>query len=99
MSIKDKESPESAPLKSAYRVPWWVSVLMAIGSYCCLKYIVPELHLDNPALQKLSQAAPSFAPLVTIPFLLLAAKQLYDSDIGAEEDNTLQDDQRKDPEE
>jgi hypothetical protein len=76
-----------------------VSVLMAIGSYCCLKYIVPELHLEDPTLQKLSQAAPSFAPLVTIPFLLLAAKQLYDSDIGEEENNTVQDDQRKDSEE
>ncbi|MCP4341674.1 MAG: hypothetical protein GY799_23030 [Desulfobulbaceae bacterium] len=99
MSIKDKESSDSAPPKPATRVPWWVSVLMAIGSYCCLKFIVPGLHLEDPTLQKLSQAAPSFAPLVTIPFLLLAAKQLYDSDIGEEGNNTLQDDQRKDSEE
>ena len=99
MSIKDKESPESGPLKPANRVPWWVSVLLAIGSYCSLKYIAPELHLENPALQKLSQAAPSFAPLVTIPFLLLAAKQLYDSDIGEEKDETPRNEQEKDPEE
>jgi hypothetical protein len=99
MSIKDKESSDSTSFKPANRIPWWVSVLMAIGSYCCLKFIVPELHLEDPTLQKLSQAAPSFAPLVTIPFLLLAAKQLYDSDIGEEENNTVQDDQRKDSEE
>lgn len=99
MSIKDNESTDGAPLKPATRVPWWVSVLMAIGSYCSLKFIVPELQLEDPALQKLSQAAPSFAPLVTIPFLLLAAKQLYDTDIIEKEGNTLQDDQRKDPEE
>ncbi len=55
---------------------------MAIVSYCTLKYLVPELHPTNPTLQKLTQAAPTFAPLVTIPFLLLAAKQLYDTDVS-----------------
>jgi hypothetical protein len=67
-------------------------------SYCSLKFLVPELHLQNPTLQKLSQAAPSFAPLVTIPFLLLAAKQLYDSDISKEEEDELQNDKKEDPE-
>lgn len=94
------ESSESAsPKTPTRRIPWWVSILMAIGSYCCLKYIVPELHLENPTLEKLSKAAPSFAPLVTIPFLLLAAKQLYDSDTGEEEKETFKDDPQKDPEE
>ena len=79
-------------------MPWWVSVLLAIVSYCSLKFLVPELHLQNPTLQKLSQAAPSFAPLVTIPFLLLAAKQLYDSDISKEEEDELQNDKEEDPE-
>lgn len=65
----------------ARRIPWWVSILLAIGSYCTLKYIIPELTMPNPTLQKLAQAAPTFAPLATIPFLLLAAKQLYDTDI------------------
>ncbi len=63
------------------RTPWWVSVLLAICSYCALKYIGPELQPTSPLLQKLMQAAPQFAPLVAIPFLLLAAKQLYDSDL------------------
>jgi hypothetical protein len=71
-------SPQSS--KPPFRMPWWVSILLAIGSYCTLKYLVPELDLDNPAWQKLAQAAPTFAPLATIPFLLLAAKQLYDVD-------------------
>lgn len=66
------------------RTPWWLSVLMAIASYCTLKYLVPELHPTNLTLQKLTLAAPTFAPLVTIPFLLLAAKQLYDTDIPEE---------------
>jgi hypothetical protein len=38
-------------------------------------------------LQKLAQAAPAFAPLSTIPFLLLAAKQLYDVDVADEGDD------------
>ncbi len=60
--------------------PWWVSVMFAIGSYCSLKFVIPGLHPTNPALQKLAQAAPTFAPIITILFLLLAAKQLYDID-------------------
>jgi hypothetical protein len=99
MTMKDKEPPESALPKTASHIPWWVSVLMAIGSYCSLKYIVPELHLENPTLQKLSQAAPSFAPLATIPFLLLAAKQLYDSDIEEGMDEMSRQDQEEDPKE
>lgn len=57
---------------------------MAIVSYCTLNYLVPELDPAHPTLQKLTQAAPTFAPIVTILFLLLAAKQLYDKDIPKE---------------
>lgn len=83
--MKDKKIAEISPAestKSTKRIPWWVNVLLAIGSYCTLKYVVPELQLTHPTLQKLAHAAPTFAPLTTIPFLLLAAKQLYDVDIG-----------------
>ncbi|MGW8195178.1 MAG: hypothetical protein ACWGOX_13035 [Desulforhopalus sp.] len=61
-------------------MPWWMSVVMAAVSYCGLKYIVPALRLESPALQEFSKAAPTFAPLVAIAFLLLAAKKLYDKD-------------------
>lgn len=54
--------------------------MLAIVSYCLLKYVVPGLHLNNPAFQKLIQAAPTFAPPASILFLLLAAKRLYDTD-------------------
>jgi hypothetical protein len=60
-------------------MPWWVSVLLAVCCYCGLKYLVPDLHPASPFLQKLAEAAPAFAPIVTIPLLLLAAKQLYDT--------------------
>jgi len=62
-----------------------MSVLFAIGSYCLLKFVIPNLTPGNTTLQKLVQAAPTFAPLTAIPFLLLAAKQLYDKDIKKEE--------------
>jgi len=73
-------------------VRWWVSVLLAIAAYCGLNYLVPELCPANSPLFNLCQAAPTFAPLAAMPFLLLAAKQLYDSDLPKEEtDNTEND--------
>ena len=48
--------------------PWWLSLLLAVIVYPALKY-----GLAGSPLAKL-------APLVTIGFLLLAAKQLYDGD-------------------
>lgn len=97
--MENKESPKSANPKKTASLPWWASILVAIGSYCSLKYVVPQLHFTDPTWQKLSQAAPSFAPLITIPFLLLAAKQLYDSDTGQEENNTPQNSQEEDQKE
>ena len=78
--MKKEQSTEKISAKSPNRVPWWVSVLMAIGSYCLLKFVIPNLHPTNAAFQKLSQIAPTFAPITAILFLLLAAKQLYDID-------------------
>jgi hypothetical protein len=72
------------------RLPWWGSILMAILVYCGLMYGVPELHLSNPTLQMLAQAAPSFAPILAIPWLLLAGKQLYDNDDQDEKENISQ---------
>ena len=87
--LSPTESTKST--KSTQRIPWWVNVLLATGSYCTLKYVVPEINLAHPTWQKLAQAAPTFAPLTTIPFLLLAAKQLYDVDLGDGHDKTQDD--------
>ena len=94
--MKDKEATGMKSPKSPIRIPWWINVLLAIGSYCALKFLIPELHLTNPTFIKLAQAAPTFAPLTTIPFLLLAAKQLYDTDIV--DDDKTDSSQEKDPE-
>lgn len=54
--------------------------MLAIASYCLLKYLLPALQPENPALLKFTETAPIFAPLAAILFLLLAAKKLYDKD-------------------
>lgn len=82
----------------ALHTRWWVSVLLAIVCYSTLKYLVPELQSANPTLEKLIEAAPYFAPIVTIPLLLLAAKQLYDTDRPGEKTSEKNDEEnsRKD---
>jgi hypothetical protein len=58
-------------------IPWWLSVIMAIGSYLFLKYLGPQLALSAGHAQ-LAGFLPQTAPLAAIVFLLIAAKQLYD---------------------
>jgi hypothetical protein len=62
------------------RISWWVSVLLAITSYCGLKYLAPQLQFTSQTLQNLAIAAPKLAPMAAIVFLLLAAIRLYDTD-------------------
>jgi hypothetical protein len=97
MIVKNSNSTEPEPPSSekSFRLPWWINILLAIGSYCGLKFIVPELHFTHPTLQSLAQAAPAFAPLATIPFLLLAAKQLYDVDNPVKDDEKPENDQKE----
>ncbi len=76
MNNKIKSEVRRSPLSK-----WWVSVLLAIIVYMGLKYLVPSLVPEGSSLFNLCQAAPDFAPLAAIPFLLLAAKQLYDNEL------------------
>lgn len=80
--MKKEKSAELASPRSPRGLPWWIYIVLAIGSYCLLKYVIPGLHPTNPAFQKFFQAAPILAPPVTILFLLLGAKGLYDADRG-----------------
>lgn len=86
---------ENKNIASSFRMPWWGSLAIAISSYSLLKYLAPELNPTHPVLQELCKAAPTFAPLITIPFLLLAAKQLYDGDKGQENSSESIDDVSK----
>lgn len=74
-------SKEGGPKKQVRRVPWWATIIMAIVTYCGLKYLLPELTPSNQTLQELFALGPVVAPVLTIPFLLLAAKQLYDVEL------------------
>ena len=84
MTTQEKEHKEAE--NPPRRIPWWASIICAIATYCTLKYIVPEIHPGNEMLENLFQMGPVAAPVLTIPFLLLAAKQLYDTDIPDTED-------------
>jgi len=77
------------------RFPWWGTIILAIVAYCALKYGAPMLTTGNPQLDAFLQKAPMLAPIVTIPLLLLAAKQLYD--IPPEPDESTE--QNDEPEE
>ena len=80
MNKKAQSETSRSPLSK-----WWVSVLLAIIMYMVLKYLVPGLTPEGSSLYNVGQAAPDFAPLVAIPFLLLAAKQLYDNELPKNE--------------
>jgi len=85
MSKAQKDASTEQGEQPRKPIPWWVSILLAIGVYCTLKYILPELKPSSQGLQDLFQMGPVAAPVMTIPFLLLAAKQLYDTDIPESE--------------
>ena len=73
-----KNTPSLIP--SFLRIPWWASVLLAIVSYYCLKYLAPQLQFTSQTLQNIAMAAPGLAPIAAIVFLLLGAMRLYDTD-------------------
>ena len=58
------------------RIPWWGSILLAIISYYCLKYLAPQLQFTSKTLQNLAVAAPGLAPIAAVVFLLLAGISL-----------------------
>ena len=98
MTMDKEKQQDSKPeveqaAQSKRRTPWWVSILSAIAIYCTLKYILPGLKPSNQILQDLFQMGPTAAPVMTIPFLLLAAKQLYDGDVSDEDGEDLGDEE------
>ncbi len=97
--MKDQKITEASSPRPPHGLPWWLYILLAIGSYCMLKYVVPGIPLSSPVFHKFFQAAPTFAPLVTILFLLLGAKRLYDIDRQEEEPNPADIDDMQNPQE
>jgi len=77
-----------SPIPYFLCIPWWLSVLLAIFSYCVLKYFVPHLQFSNETLLNLAMAAPGLAPIAATLFLLLAAIRLYDVDGNTADDDS-----------
>lgn len=54
-------------------LPWWVSVILAGGSYALLTWGLPRLESHHLLLQPiLQQTAPLLVPLVALALLLVA---------------------------
>jgi len=70
-----------------HRLPWWSFILLAIVVYCSLKYGLAGFTPEHALLRQLIEAAPVFAPILTIPLLLYAAKRLYDDTDPEEKDS------------
>lgn len=67
----------NAVLDLLFRLPWWISVLIAVFAYGGLKYVIPSLRTENVFLNRLGEVGPTFAPLVALLFLLPAPFSLY----------------------
>ncbi len=63
-----------------HRLPWWGYILLAMVVYCSLKYGLAGFSPKHALFRQLVEAAPLFAPILTIPLLLYGAKRLYDND-------------------
>ena len=89
----EQTQPKIPPqiIPSYLRIPWWMSILLAIISYYCLKYLAPQLQFTSKTLQNFAVAAPGLAPIAAVVFLLLAAFRLYDKD---EEESTEEPDEQ-----
>lgn len=86
-----------------YRWPWWLSVLIGAILYCSLRYLVPKIAPIVPIneqgaalslFENLVGLAPDLAPVLTIPFLLLGAKQLYDGAEPTDPETEIQQEER-----
>ena len=92
--VNNQEHKNTSPslIPAFLRMPWWVSVLLAITSYYCFKYLIPQLQFTNQTLQNIAMAVPGLAPIAAIVFLLLAAFRLYDTDNNELNKNTDEED-------
>ena len=84
----DTGGPEiktDSPVKKSGSIPWWLTIICATLVYCSCKYVIPQLTPESESLKDFFLMVPDLAPVLTIPLLLLAAKQLYDVELEPEE--------------
>ena len=52
---------ESIPYMLVYSVPWWVSVILAGVAYALMRWVAPDVWLDEPMLSNIMKALPKVA--------------------------------------
>lgn len=57
-------------------LPWWVSVILAGGSYCFMRFIAPALMQDNAVVAPIMRGLPQVAGLAALLFLACGALSL-----------------------
>ncbi len=61
------------------KAPWWFSAILAVISYVSLKFILPSmlLHSSDFVNQAVAKAAPTFAPIISILFVITGGLSLF----------------------
>ena len=72
----NKNSEPKHPPHRQKRIPWWVFLLCAVCVYPLFYYAIPWV-VQGSSETELIVLCRQIAPLVTIPFLLLAACGIY----------------------
>ncbi len=51
---------KSSPIEDLMKAPWWISAILAVISYLCLKFLVPSILQNSAGLlnQGLAKAGP-----------------------------------------
>lgn len=52
---------ESIPYMLVYSIPWWVSTILAGVVYALMRWVAPDVRLDDPMLANLMKAMPGYA--------------------------------------
>ena len=64
-------------LEELARLPWWVSVAVAIVAYVAMSAVLPRVAGDNPLIGPLVDAVSKFAWLIAALFLIPAAASAF----------------------
>ncbi|WP_395736356.1 hypothetical protein [Prosthecobacter sp.] len=58
-------------------IPWWVSASLAAVVYVMMRWVAPDIRLDDPTIAHFIKSMPDVAWLGASPLLLLAGLNLY----------------------
>ena len=70
-------------MREKFHTPWWLSALLAVVSYCSLKYIAPIVITGS-----FGDFLATLAPLAAMAFLLHSGAMLYEGDPVPDKEET-----------